>query len=112
MRHTRWILIATMFIVLIFVGDSWCEKTASPSGLLVLHGKVLDSAGNPLSDANVFPYLDGKAFIPRFHGAEGHKGLTTGNNGLFMIEIPAPSDKIKGGKWSVKVTRSSFKPSA
>jgi Na+/H+ antiporter NhaD/arsenite permease-like protein len=103
---------ATMFIIFISVGDSWCEKTDSPSGLLVLQGKVLDSAGNPLSDANVFPYLDGKAFIPRFHGPEGHKGLTTGNNGLFMIEIPAPPDQIKDGKWSVKITRPSFKPSS
>ena len=28
-----------------------------------------------------------------------------------MIEISAPAEKIKDGKWSLKVTRPSFKPS-
>lgn len=93
------------------IGDSWCEKPDSTKGVLVLQGKVLDSAGNPLSDANVLPYLNGKPFMPTFHGAEGPRALTTGKNGLFMIEIPAPSEKIRDGKWALKITRPSFKPS-
>jgi hypothetical protein len=111
MRHTRWIFIGAIFLVFLSVGDSWCEKPDSTKGVLVLQGKVLDSAGNPLSDANVLPYLNGKPFMPRFHGAEGPGALTTGKNGLFMIEIPAPSEKIRDGKWALKITRPSFKPS-
>lgn len=111
MRHTGWILIGTVIVVFLAVADCWCEKPQSPAGLLVVQGKVLDSAGNPLSDANVLPYLNGKPFIPAIHGGEAHKGLTTGRNGLFMIEIPAPLEKIKDGKWSLKITRPSFKPS-
>jgi len=111
MRHTGWILIGTVIVVFLAVTDCWCEKPPSPAGLLVVQGKVLDSAGNPLSDANVLPYLNGKPFMPAIHGGEAHKGLTTGRNGLFMIEIPAPLEKIKDGKWSLKITRPSFKPS-
>jgi Na+/H+ antiporter NhaD/arsenite permease-like protein len=111
MRHTRWIFVGSIFLVFLAVGDSWCEKPDSPKGVLVLQGKVLDSAGNPLSDANVLPYLNGKPFMLAVHGGEAHKGLATGRNGLFMIEIPAPLEKIRDGKWSLKITRPSFKPS-
>jgi Na+/H+ antiporter NhaD/arsenite permease-like protein len=111
MRHTGWILIGTVIVVFLAAADCWCEKPTSPEGLLVVQGKVLDSAGNPLSDANVLPYLNGKPFTPAVHGGGAHKGLTTGRNGLFMIEIPAPLEKIRGGKWSIKITRPSFKPS-
>ena len=111
MRHAGWILIGTVIVAFLTVADCWCEKPPSPAGLLVVQGKVLDSAGNPLSDANVLPYLNGKPFMPAIHGGEAHKGLTTGRNGLFMIEIPAPLEKIRDGKWSLKITRPSFKPS-
>ena len=77
----------------------------------LVQGKVLDSAGNPLSDANVLPYLNGKPFVPAVNGSAGHKELASGRNGLFMIKIPAPLEKIKDGKWSLKITRPSFKPS-
>jgi Na+/H+ antiporter NhaD/arsenite permease-like protein len=111
MRHFGWIVIGTVIVVLLAGADCRCEKTPSPGGILVVQGKVLDSAGNPLSDANVLPYLNGKPFMPAVHGGEANKGLTTGRNGLFMVEIPAPLEKIKDGKWSVKITRPSFKPS-
>jgi Na+/H+ antiporter NhaD/arsenite permease-like protein len=105
------ILVGMAILVLLAVGNCWCEKPPSPAGLLVVQGKVLDSAGNPLSDATVLPYLNGKPFMPAVHGGEAHKALTTGRNGLFMIEIPAPLGKIRDGKWSLKITRPSFKPS-
>jgi len=53
MRHTRWILMATMFIVFISVGDSWCEKTASSSGLLVLQGNETYSTGGGLQPSEL-----------------------------------------------------------
>jgi Na+/H+ antiporter NhaD/arsenite permease-like protein len=111
MKRTGLILIATVIVVFLAVEDCWCEKPSPPTGLLVVQGKVLDSTGSPLSDANVLPYLNGKPFMPAVHGGEGHKGLTTGRNGLFMAEIPAPVEKIKNAKWSLKITRPSFKPS-
>ncbi len=76
-----------------------------------MQGKMLDSAGNPLADAHVLPYLNGKPFLPSFQGGEAHTGWVSGGNGLFMLEIPAPLEQIKEGKWSVKITRPSFKPS-
>ena len=63
-----------MFIVFISVGDSWCGKTDSPSGLLVLQGKVLDSAGNPLSDANVLPTSMENHLFRDFMGERDTKG--------------------------------------
>ncbi|MGO9568634.1 MAG: SLC13 family permease [Desulfomonilaceae bacterium] len=100
--------IVTVFLV---TGACFSEEPANPKGMLVLQGKVLDSTGMPLSDANILPYLDGKPFMPVTHGAGPPKEYFTGRNGLFMIEIPAPTEKIKDGNWSLKVTRPSFKPS-
>jgi Na+/H+ antiporter NhaD/arsenite permease-like protein len=111
MRHCRWVLIGIIFIGFLGEGNAWCEKPGPLTGLLVLQGKVLDSAGNSLSEANVLPYLDGKPFMPAFHSAERHKELVTGKNGLFRVEMPAPAEKIREGKWSIKITRPSFKPS-
>jgi len=112
MRNFGWVLlIGTVTAVFLTAPHGWCEKPLAAEGLLVVHGKVLDSAGNPLSEANVMPYLNGKPFVAALHGGEGHKELSTGKNGLFMIEIPAPLEKIRDGKWSLKITRPSFKPS-
>ena len=91
MRHTGWILIATVIVAFLTTADCWCEKPPSPVGLLVVQGKVLDSAGNPLSDADVLPYLNGKPFMPAVHGGEAHKELTTGRNGLSKSLGPASS---------------------
>jgi Na+/H+ antiporter NhaD/arsenite permease-like protein len=111
MPHLSSRLFMSAIVIVLAVGTAWGETPSSPNGLLVLQGKVLDSAGNPLTDANVLPYLNGKPFMPAVHGGEAHKELTTGRNGLFMIEIPAPLEKIREGKWSLKITRPSFKPS-
>jgi Na+/H+ antiporter NhaD/arsenite permease-like protein len=77
----------------------------------VVQGKILDSAGNPLADANVIPYLDGKPHVAAVKGAAEGKDGVTGKNGLFMIEVHGAKDKLKDGKWAIKVTRPSFKPS-
>jgi Na+/H+ antiporter NhaD/arsenite permease-like protein len=89
---------------------SSAEKTDSPKDVLVIQGKILDSAGNALSEANILPYLNGKPFLAAGHGAEAEKEYTTGKNGLFRVEIPTTEDKIKSGKWELKVNRPSFKP--
>ncbi len=86
-------------------------KADSPKDVLVIQGKILDSSGSALSDANILPYLNGKPFLAAGHGAEAEKDYTTGKNGLFRVEIPTTEDKIKSGKWELKVTRPSFKPS-
>ena len=106
-----WILTATIIFVFLGVENCRCDNSNAPRGLLLLQGKVLDSAGNPLSDANVIIFFDGKPFMQAFQGGTAHKGLTTAQNGLFRIEIPSPSDKIRDGKWSLKITRPSFKTS-
>jgi Na+/H+ antiporter NhaD/arsenite permease-like protein len=107
--------IAAALIVAIGVFAAGYGFGGTPSdsqGTLVLQGKVLDSAGMPLSDASVLPYLNGK---PVMTGgptrSEGAKEWTTGRNGLFMIELPVTPDKVKDGKWALKVTRPSFRPS-
>jgi len=111
MKRQGLMFIFAIAATLLAAGACFGEKTTTPDGMLVLQGKVLDSAGMPLSDANVVPYLNGKPFLPAAHGSETPKEYSTGRNGLFMIEIPAPVEKIKDGKWSLKVTRPSFKPS-
>jgi len=106
--QTICVIFLSLFIAL---GSAVAAEPQSPKTALVIHGQVLDSAGMPLADASVIPYLDRRPFIPALKGADAEKQLMTGRNGLFMIEIPAPAEKIKDGKWSVKITRPSFKPS-
>ncbi|MEW6347811.1 MAG: ArsB/NhaD family transporter [Thermodesulfobacteriota bacterium] len=111
MRHLLPLLIALAIVLILPLDTASGETQHSPLGILVLQGKVLDSAGNPLADAHVLPYRDGKPFLPPRQGANAHHGGVTGSNGLFMVEIPAPAEQIKEGKWSLKITRPSFKPS-
>ena len=92
-------------------GHCAADKPQANQAVLAVHGKVLDSAGNPLSDASVLPCHNGRPFLPKATGGEREKDFSTGRNGLFMIEIPAPAETIKDGKWSIKITRPSFKPS-
>ncbi len=111
MKQHVLISVFTIAVVLLATGACFSDKPATPDGMLVLHGKVLDSAGMPLSDANVLPILNGRPFMPVTHGSGPPKEYSTGRNGLFMIEMAAPAEKIKDGKWSLKITRPSFKPS-
>ncbi len=97
--------------ILSIAGVSSADKADSPKDVLVIQGKILDSAGNALSEANILPYLNGKPFLSAGHSGEAEKDYATGKNGLFRIEIPTTEDKIKSGKWEIKVTRPSFKPS-
>lgn len=111
MKRNLLAFIVTLTTALIAVGLCWGEKTVQPNAVLVIQGKILDPAGNPLSDATVIPYLNGKPQFQTSHGSEADKLPTTGRNGLFIAEVRASAEAIKDGQWSVKVTRPSFKPS-
>lgn len=111
MKRNSQVLLVSVIAILLAAGTCWAEKPAQPNGVLVVQGKILDSAENQLGDATIIPYLDGKPYKPALNIASSEKESTTGRNGLFMMEIFAPADKIKDGKWALKVTRPSFKPS-
>jgi Na+/H+ antiporter NhaD/arsenite permease-like protein len=104
-------LTCVFLAILLAAGACWGQKPQPEGAVLIVQGKVLDSADLPLSDATVLPFLNGKPFLPRVQGGGTPKEYSTGRNGLFMIEIPAPAEKIKDGKWSLKITRPSFRPS-
>jgi len=111
MGRNLWILVVGLLIVLIAPEIDSAAGAQSTQSVLVVQGKVLDSAGMPLADANIIPYLNGSPFMPALHGSAADRQLSTGANGLFMIEVPVAEDKIKTGNWALKITRSSFKPS-
>ena len=111
MRRQLTLCLIIICSIISIAGISSAEKTGSAKDVFVIQGKILDSAGNALSDANILPYFNGKPFLAAGHGAEAAKDYVTGKNGLFRIEIPAAEDKIKSGKWELKVNRPSFKPS-
>ncbi len=87
------------------------SESRSPDAVLVIQGKILDSAGNPLGDANIMPFLNGKLYMVPAHGSHEAKAVVTGTNGLFSAEVAAPAEEIRNGKWSVKVSRPNFRPS-
>ena len=111
MRRHSILCFIIICLILSISGLSSAEKTDLAKNTMVIQGKILDSAGNALSEANVLPYLNGKPFLASGHWAEAGKEYSTGKNGLFRIEIPLEEDKIKSGKWAIKVNRPSFKPS-
>ncbi len=50
-------------LMMITGASSAADKTEVAKDTLVIQGKILDSAGNALSDANILPYLNGKPFL-------------------------------------------------
>jgi Na+/H+ antiporter NhaD/arsenite permease-like protein len=108
----RFMTIGVIFLILLAgFGSGLAADSKSPNAILVIHGKVLDSAGNALGEASIVPYLNGKPQILGGHGEGADKLTATGRNGLFATEIPGSADSIKNGKWALKITRPSFKPS-
>lgn len=82
--------------------------------VLTIQGYIQDKIDNPLGEAVVQPYLDGKPFIieeATALGSKVHKEHGSGDNGLFMVKIHAPIQTIKDGQWAVSVKKPSFKPS-
>ncbi|AFM26811.1 SLC13 family permease [Desulfomonile tiedjei] len=97
-------------VVFVFSGTASASGSPSNNAILVIQGQVLDSAGNPVSDAHVQPFRDGHPV--KFEGdGSGHKKVFTGRNGLFMLEIPSSAEALKEAKWTAKVTCPSFRPS-
>ncbi len=105
-------LILNLIILAAFlcVASSWGSQAGSAKEMLVIQGKILDSSGMPLEGANIIPYLNGKPYMPALKSGHGSDDGVTGRNGLFSVEMPASEQQIKDGKWSVKITRPSFKP--
>lgn len=111
MKRDMLVLLLAVLLFLLGIGHSGAEGRAGEA-LLVVSGKVLDSAGVPLGDASVIPYCNGKPFLTAHHSNQGHDSASaTANNGLFRLEIHASRETISEGKWAVKITRPSFKPS-
>jgi Na+/H+ antiporter NhaD/arsenite permease-like protein len=109
MKHTGWILFCLLAASLLSVECSYCEAPAPAH--LVIQGKVLDAAGNPLAEANIHPYFKGRLVKPTGHGSEAFKQFSTGTNGLFRVELPLREKEIGRGEWALKITRPSFRPS-
>ncbi len=103
------LLLAVMLVCAASIAPAKEQEVAD--GLLVIQGKILDASGNAVEGAQIIPYLNGKPILPQAHGAGHEEGFSTGRNGLFRVELPLSSSSIKDGKWSVKITRASFRPS-
>ncbi|MGB6065170.1 MAG: ArsB/NhaD family transporter [Desulfomonilaceae bacterium] len=111
MKHYRRIVAFALAAFLLAPAAGFGSESPAPGAILIVQGKVLDSAGMPLSDASVLPYLNGKLYMPAVKEADLRKDHSTGRNGLFMFEIPASPGKIQNGQWSLKITRTGFRPS-
>ncbi len=95
-------------------GLSSAEEPSPNHAVLVIQGKIDDATGKALGEADVEPYLNGKPFVMHEATALGgkvEKDHFTGHNGLYVIRIRAPAEQIQTGKWAIKVTKPSFKPS-
>ncbi len=109
MRHGLSVILLGVLIVVTAGTICWSDSTSSNDAVLQVLGKVRDTAGNAVRDAEVQPYLNGKPFV--VHGKHGDEHCLTGHGGLFQLEVRAPLETIKSGNWAVKITKTSFKPS-
>jgi len=110
MPSKLWTVLLAVFII--FAASlAPAKEHEAADGLLLIQGKVLDASGNPVENAQVIPYHNGKPIMVTGHGAGREEGFSTSRNGLFRVEIPLAASKIKEGSWSVKITRASFRPS-
>ncbi len=106
-----------LFLLLFLILAVFLPKTALAAediqdhNLLIIQGNALDSCGNPLSAAAVTPFLNGRPLKAIATNSLSKTNQETGPNGLFRIEVPAKENDIKSGKWTIRVTRSSFAPS-
>ena len=92
-----------LFLVLSSV-LSCCDTTLAITtvqghNVLVIQGKALDSTGNPLSAANVTPFLNGKPLLPVAEENAPEKSYKTGLNGLFRVEIPTTVERDRFHAW-------------
>jgi Na+/H+ antiporter NhaD/arsenite permease-like protein len=111
MRYCRLIIFFVLSAILVVTYTGRAEGSVAQNAFLVIQGKILDPVGNPLADAHIQTYHDGRPIQAVGNRGASHEPATSGKNGLFRLEVPASPEKIKDGQWSIKVLRSSFKPS-
>jgi hypothetical protein len=106
--HRFQTICVVLLILFVGVGFGLAADSKSSNAVLVVQGKVLDSAGSPLGDATILPYLDGKLYKPAINGAHSETNLSTGRNYFMMklrsrgkiktkglkVTCPAPSDVV------------------
>ena len=114
MRLAITLTLLIAFLLPAGVADS-AEK-ASSGGVLFMHGKVEDKVGNPVAEAHIRIFLDGKPYhVDPGKKAGGHgggrTGLVTDHSGLFMATVDATPKAISKGNWAVRVGRPSFETS-
>lgn len=91
------------------------DELKTPKGVLVIQGKVEDPTGNPLDEADVELYLNGRPFVRHEEtalGGKSEKEHKTGQNGLFAVRVHSPPEIIRAGEWALKFVKPSFKSSA
>ena len=113
----RQLIALTMFVGFVFLTTAAIAADhASSDTILYVHGKVEDKVGNPVPEAHVEIFLDGKPYhVDPGKKAGGHggglAGLITGHGGLFMATVHATPEAISQGNWAVRVGRPSFETS-
>ncbi|MFC1834295.1 SLC13 family permease [Thermodesulfobacteriota bacterium] len=104
-------LVAALVGALLSVGVCRSDATSQSADVLVITGQVRDTTGNPISDAEVSVFLDGK---PHAEDEEGPSSVhqsarnVTSGNGLFMIRVGAPAESIEKGAWALEVKRRNY----
>lgn len=111
MRYCRVIIFSALSIMLAVAYTCRAEGPVAQNAFLVIQGTIMDPVGNPLADAHVQAYHNGRPIQAVGNRGASHEPATSGKNGLFRLEVPVSPEKIKDGQWSIKVLRPNFKPS-
>lgn len=115
MRYSKVLSVLFSFFIVMIACNGFASETAPGEALFIIEGQAQDDAGNMLGEVHVYPYLDGSLYSPEGHGDKGAKGHGAGpgsftsENGLYRLEIRAPSSLIQSGRWAVQFSKPSFK---
>ncbi|MBF0531420.1 MAG: hypothetical protein HQK55_19545 [Deltaproteobacteria bacterium] len=64
MKNFTAALIIILAIFIFLTGSAFGGSNNQPKSILIIQGKVLDPSGNPVADATIMPYHNGKPFLP------------------------------------------------
>ncbi len=107
------ITIAACWAATMLSGMRWAKAETEGASVLIIQGVVEDAHGNPVCDAKIQPFLNGKPFSNRdSKPGKGHSGKEegiTGRDGLYVVGVHAPPEDIKSGQWAIQVSGPSFK---
>ncbi len=88
------------------------EEGSETAAVFYISGKVLDTHNEPVTDAEIEVFVNGKEYLPHggaHHGGHGAGGFKTASDGTFQIALHLPQEDLLRADIVLEVYKTSFK---